>query len=294
MLRNGLNVGRVAQASYFSFDTDNGQASVDNIRSATNQDLQIVIDYYKNRAGRRWWFSGVTRWVAITAAVASALAINPIVQKWLGFIKPEDLLNIISVFIAVAGFFLSIDWAFSVTKKYTDWTIIAFQLAIEKDEFNLAFDTLAGNSAPNKDLFQEAKRLCLDTVKEFDEKCLEETQDWAANLTAILKTLNSKHSTLSDTHKNASKKIIDELAPNLGQFGLTVSIAEAPKRTGKNLSLEILQFGNNTNAVREKVNPGEEVSTVSVSGRYILNLLNDEFKMSSKVINLNKDTRITI
>jgi len=306
------------------FDPANPADSLQRLFELTCVSLANFIKYYQPYTKWLKRLSVLTRMIAVLFGIIGLLLLNPLALT----LVSDDISSVLSkpntvywagIVAILAGGALTTDFAFGFTRKHTNWNVTIFELLAEKAEFHAAFSGrfLSKHGVElTRDLFEEARKLSLDTVHEFSVKRAEETKLWAQNLQTVMQSLRQSNQALQTSAQSAAsaarKKHEEEIvaaektrkeeeaakAAAMQPSGLTIKIKTDAARS-KSLKLlisEILDDGNEKQCFESEVIPGGAVSKFLPKGRYTAKLLDNTSgaTVGARAVTLKEDIEINI
>ena len=260
-----------------------------------------VISFYET--GAKWFRTGsiLARGVAILAGGTAAVLLNPLIVVGIdayttASFTEADGVRMASILAIVAGVVLMLDFGYGFTRKYTNWNVVAFELAFERAEFMAAFRKLylSQGSDTSAAAFDEAKSLCDETFKDFRAKQVEETTTWAANTQAAMEAIRKQNKTLQSTAQTAStaaaKKANDAAAAAAAAretAGLTILVKETEDRKGK--TLKVVVDSNGAPVWTQEFQAGESNGKFLRKGPSTVTLFVDGVDRASSAVTLAGD-----
>ncbi len=301
-----MKATEVQTALAVHYKDGSGANSMQKLFDAAVVDHTKVISFYEKRAS--WFRTGsiVARGVAILAGGAAAVLLNPLIVVAIddytaSSFTEADGVRMASILAIVAGVVLMLDFGYGFTQKYTNWNVVAFELAFERAEFMTAFRKLYLFQGSNTSAaaFDEAKSLCDETFKDFRAKQVEETTTWAANTQAVMEALRKQNKTLQSTTQTASnaasKKASDAAAAAAEArvtAGLTILVKETEDRKGK--TLKVVVDSNGAPVWTQEFQAGESNGKFLRKGLYTVTLFVDGVDKASSAVTLTDDKTETV
>lgn len=276
------------------------RAKINDIQRLANEDFDQFIDWYWDSGSSRRLWSVIIRAVAILSGLLATLAINPLVLERYFDNDPNMILSRVAVFVALAGGCLTLDWAYSVTHKYTVWTAQAFDYSVDKTDFNAAFNKMFSGLTDDeltKEHFDKALNLALDTLSEFKEKARDETEEWATNLQSVVSQLRNSNKIYQTESQKASVKAMQEHEAEAQEqkkkalsVGLTIKLG---KNTKKDSRCVVMDADHSKIFMETLAGPNESISTFLAKGQYVVKMKIHDDVVSSRAVTLDKDKTVT-
>ncbi len=313
------------QTAYMVPYTDGNEVnSMQALFEAAVKDHTKVISFYETRAKLCRVGSILSRGVAILAGGGAAVLLNPLIVVGIdayttASFTEADGVRMASILAIAAGVVLMLDFGFGFTRKYTNWNVVAFELAFERAKFMAAFRKLylSQGADTSAAAFDEAKTLCDETFEDFRDKQVEETTTWAANTQSVMEALRKQNKTLQSTTQTAStaaaKKANDiaatkslekaaaaaaekaaaaAAAAEKAAAGLTILVEETEDRKGK--TLKVVVDSNGTPVWTQEFQAGESNGKFLRKGPYTVTLFVDGIDRASSAVTLTGDKTETI
>ncbi|WP_299500414.1 hypothetical protein [uncultured Roseobacter sp.] len=276
----------------------------DNLFSRATEDFLSVIKYY--RKWSKWCGAGsiAVRCIAVVLAALSAIAMNGITFDLIPFVETaEQGVRASVVFVVIAGIALSLDYALNITRKFTVWNEISFDLALSLSTFSSAFRRkyFLPEAEYSKQTFFDAKSLCESTFEEFRTAQAKETKSWGQSTREAVEALHAANIVRQTEASTASQRALEAIderereqadeekakRSELKLVGLSVRVLETSDRTDKTLELIVGHSG--FSCWSQVVEAGKINSKHLKKGLYTITLLVDGQESANKAITLDKD-----
>lgn len=254
----------------------------------TNDDLAAFIEWYFDAANSRRFWSGLIRVVAIIGGVLAAVALST---------ADVEVIKFAGWAVIATGGALSVDWAFAVTRKYTNWMAFAYELGVDRANFNIAFMKLyvdVADDEVNEATFMAARELAQATVADFRAKRSEETKQWANQLQSVMESLRKSNKELANQLQSESNKALDKHRRSLEKVGLTIRIKADAERPDGLVCRVLDDSAANLVAEFAGLSAREEVARFFPMGDYVITLEHESVKLASMTLSLNRETTTSI